>query len=73
MKEGDLTISLQSGSPSYAGIFFFFYSSAVVLYLCLQKADPGFLSKEDRRSLLEDGEARRLSKDRYVISMLQPI
>ena len=59
LKDGDLVTSLQSGAPSYAALFLFFYFMAVVLYLCLQKADPGFLTTEEHRTLLGDGESRR--------------
>jgi len=61
---GDFNRSLESGSPLYAGCFLAFYSSAVVLYLWLQKSNPGYLKTEESRSLLEDGEMRRRSKDR---------
>jgi len=67
---GDLTISLQSGSPVYGGVYLSFYFTAVLLYLRLIKSDPGFLTSEEHHSLLEDGEMRRRSKDRYVSGML---
>eukprot|EP00277_Geminigera_cryophila_P019341 CAMPEP_0179438300 /NCGR_PEP_ID=MMETSP0799-20121207/22058_1 /TAXON_ID=46947 /ORGANISM="Geminigera cryophila, Strain CCMP2564" /LENGTH=369 /DNA_ID=CAMNT_0021219829 /DNA_START=245 /DNA_END=1356 /DNA_ORIENTATION=- len=60
---GDLTISLQSGSPVYGGVYLSFYFTAVLLYLRLIKSDPGFLTSEEHHSLLEDGEMRRRSKD----------
>ena len=61
---GDLKLSLESGSPLYAGVFLAFYVTAVVLYLCLLKSDPGYLKAEESRTLLENGEMRRRSKDR---------
>jgi hypothetical protein len=62
--DGELTISLRSGTPVYAAFYFCFYFTAAVLYLWLQRSDPGFLKTEEHHSLLEDGAERRRSKDR---------
>ncbi len=69
---GDLTISLQSGAPAYAVAYLSFYFAAVVLYLWLQRSDPGFLTTEEHHALLEDGEMRRRSKDRCAASACMP-
>ena len=61
---GDLTISLQSGTPGYAAVYLSFYFAAAVLYVLLQRSDPGFLTTEEHHTLMENGEMRHMSKHR---------
>jgi len=75
---GDLTISLQSGTPVYAAVYLSFYLAAAMLYMMLQRSDPGFLTTKEHHTLLENGEMRHMSTDRLrwpprLLAALAPI
>jgi hypothetical protein len=78
LQHGDLTISLQSGTPVYAAVYLSFYLVAAMLYVMLQRSDPGFLTTEEHHTLLENGEMRHMSRDRLgwpprLLPALSPI
>jgi hypothetical protein len=48
----------------YAAVYLSFYLAAAMLYMMLQRSDPGFLTTKEHHTLRENGEKRHMSTDR---------